>query len=543
MKMPIATLLIVPAIFYAMGFIGNPLLFIVFVTILFVSLFAAILLLATNLIWKFLPLNIRQLYRNHESRCKLVILVWLIFFLFGGWAINHYFLPDKFHPISLLGDVGILFFMIFVGWNLVKPGKKRKLVPGTAVFILFIFLLTAVGSVTYEHSELSSTEALKSLPYLAWTPAKETIQKSGVTKYDRKHSFKGINIYNSSHLSAAYLIDMAGNILHTWSAKIDKDDSWHHIEMCKNGDLLAIIRDVMLIRLDWNSNIKWIKKTRAHHDISIAGNNDIYILGRRDEVVFIFGLPVPILNDYIVVLSPDGEIKKEISLFKLLKQELSFNKVIKIYISIINTENLWEVIKRKAEHSFIFARDTPPDIFHNNTIEIIDRNINGLCKKGDILLSVRQLDLIGIIDVTKGEVVWRWGPGNLSLQHHPTLLENGNILIFDNGVERKYSRIVELDPLKKKIVWEYEANPQDQFYSRSRGSSQQLPNGNTLITDSDNGHVFEITRARSTVWEFYNPEINMSRKERATIYRMMRITDPENFPRLRKLFSPSLSKS
>ena len=43
------------------------------------------------------------------------------------------------------------------------------------------------------------------------------------------------------------------------------------------------------------------------------------------------------------------------------------------------------------------------------------------------------------------------------------------------------------------------------FYSRSGGGCQRLPNGNTLITSSDDGHAFEVTREGDVVWEFFNP--------------------------------------
>jgi len=539
LKIIISTFLIIITFYIIgfIGFIGSPFLFIVFLPVAFLYLFATalfvIFLLVTNLIWKFLPLDIRKTYEKRKLHYRAIILACFIFFFLCGWAINHYFLPDKFHTVSLVGNAGILLFAIFLGWNLIKQNKKRILFMGTAVFILFISLLTVVMTNNDRNTVPPSTEALKSLPYLTWIPAQKTIHKSGVTKHDQKQSSKGINIYNPSNLSTAYLIDMSGNVIHTWSAKINKNDFWHHIEMDNNGDLLAIVNDSMLIRLDWDSNIKWINKMRFHHDIAIAGNKDIYSLTRKDELVFIFGLPVPIIDEYIVVLSPDGEIKDELSLFRLLKKDIPFGRVSKIYRWIIDPKNLWEEVKKMMKGRFNLTLTKPFDIFHNNTIEIIDRNINGLCKKGDILISIRQLDLIGIVDVEKEELIWSWGPGNLSLQHHPTLLGNGNILIFDNGRKLKYSRIVELDPLTKEIVWEYKANSPYKFYSVGMGSSQRLPKGNTLITESGKGRVFEITRDGRTVWEFYSPEINAKKRKRASIYRMMRITDPENFPFIR----------
>jgi len=32
-----------------------------------------------------------------------------------------------------------------------------------------------------------------------------------------------------------------------------------------------------------------------------------------------------------------------------------------------------------------------------------------------------------------------------------------------------------------------------------------LPNGNTLITESENGKAFEVTPEGKIVWEFFNP--------------------------------------
>lgn len=139
--------------------------------------------------------------------------------------------------------------------------------------------------------------------------------------------------------------------------------------------------------------------------------------------------------------------------------------------------------------------------------------------------------LIGLI---KNELTWSWGQEDLDGQHHPTLLQNGNVLIFDNGARRKCSRIIELNPVSMDIVWEYRSEALTNFYSKSRNSSQRLPNGNTLITESDNGRVFEITNEGEIVWEFYNPDIDVENKRRAAIYRMKRIINPKRFMHLEK---------
>lgn len=405
------------------------------------------------------------------------------------------------------------------------------------VFISFITVI--IGSLIYvffftrERSpQPPSTKTLKSLPYVAWVPARD-IQKSGVTEYDEKRAFKGINLYCSRNLSEAYLMDMSGNILHKWSADINMEDGLHHVEVDENGDLLAIVKDKMLIRMDWHSRVKWIKEMRFHHDIAIAENGDLYALIRKYELVSFSSLPVPILNDCIFIMSPEGEARREISLFDALKEEIPVVSFSKIYRWINDPETIRTLTDQRTEYTYRSVSRNPLDIFHTNTIEIVERDIDGICKKGDLLLCVLKLNLVGILDIENTRLVWKWGQKQLDKPHHPTLLENGNILIFDNGSDRGYSRIVELDLYKKEIVWEYKSDLPERFFSISRGASQKLPNGNILITESDRGRAFEVTPSGETVWEFYNPEIKKDEKKRAAIYRMMRLFDAKKYPFLK----------
>lgn len=514
--------------FCIIGFIGDPFLFTVFFpTALIVTLF----LLLTNLIWKLLPPTIRDFHSRRKVRFRVIILFFLIFSYIVGWSINYYFLPALSDPKSLLGNIGFLAFTAFFCWNLIKrPIKKIMLWIGLAAFILFVSSLAFTSSLTYNHTQLPSLEALKSLPYLAWTPAQDTIHKSGVTEYNQRRSLKGINIYNTVNSPSAYLMDMTGNVLHAWSVKMQEGDTLQHIEMCRNGDLLAIIEEKMLIRLDWDSNIKWAKKMRVHHDIAIDENQDIFVLVKKDEIVSKYCFLFPVSNEYIIILTPDGEVREEISLFEILKEKIPIGNFVNIYGSTIDLEYLKVRIEKKIKGEAIFKGVNPEDIFHANTIESINRDIKGLCKKGDLLICVRSLDYIAILDIEKKKITWGWGIGELNGPHYPTLLENGHILIFDNGMKRRnYSRIIELDPMTKEIVWQYQATPPEQFYSFSRGANQRLPNGNTLITSSDSGRVFEVTQEGEIVWEFYSQEINRDREERATIYRMMRIIFPEKY--------------
>jgi outer membrane protein assembly factor BamB len=82
------------------------------------------------------------------------------------------------------------------------------------------------------------------------------------------------------------------------------------------------------------------------------------------------------------------------------------------------------------------------------------------------------------------------------------------MLLFDNYGNLSgngYSRVIEFDPLTSRIVWSYEGKPGDMFQSGKRSGQQRLPNGNTLITESDAGRIIEVTASGEIVWEFINP--------------------------------------
>ena len=91
-------------------------------------------------------------------------------------------------------------------------------------------------------------------------------------------------------------------------------------------------------------------------------------------------------------------------------------------------------------------------------------------RAGNVLVSLRNINTILILDPTTRSTS---GSGGLplSLQHHPTSLPNGNLLIFDNGVER--SSVLELDPVARRVgSREYEA---DDFFSMMRGMRSGFP--------------------------------------------------------------------
>lgn len=356
-----------------------------------------------------------------------------------------------------------------------------------------------------------------------WSPPSEDIRNSGVVTYEKQKAFQGLNLYNSRNSAEAYLMDMEGHRFHTWRSTESADEDWQHMELLEDGDLLVVVKDQKLMRLRWDSHVKWEQKGRFHHDVAVSDSGEIFALSREEKVVPYKGRKkIPLLVDIIVVLSKEGKIKNEISLFETFKGKIKKRKLKKVY-KWSQKNRIFEKLNQSNE--IILHHDVEADIFHTNSIEVMPKSIEGMGERGDLLLSAREIDMIAVVGIEDGQIKWSWGPKILHRQHHPTLLKNGNILVFDNG--KKSSKIIELDPLSKSIQWVYQSDPPKRFFSRKRGGNQRLPNGNTLITDSLKGYVFEIDSQKNIVWEFYNPEFRKKEKRRATINRMERVTDPK----------------
>ncbi len=344
---------------------------------------------------------------------------------------------------------------------------------------------------------------LSTLPYLKGYVSAPDVEK--VTVYDKESAYNGFNFVVSAHAPKAFLMDMEGTILHEWQKDFqevwpepfpelfsvdralgDTKSYWRRARLLSNGDLLAIFGDHGLIKLDKDSNLMWSFKKRCHHDMFESKDGNVYVLTRED--ITLEGLKYesllfksPILMDFITILSPTGEELRKISLMECF----------------LNSEYA----------SFLEYIKVPYDIFHTNTIRPIDGklvNTYPMFKKGHLLISMRAIHTIAVVDPELEKITWAL-TGMWRFQHEPRLLENGNVLVYDNQGNRGKSKIVEVNPLTQEVVWAYKGRPASAFHSSVAGTHQRLANGNTLITESTHGRAFEVTRSGAIVWEFFNP--------------------------------------
>lgn len=328
----------------------------------------------------------------------------------------------------------------------------------------------------------------------------------GTTVYEPAACYEGYTLFAETCTSpsddpdrtgAIYLVDMEGEPVHHWEVETTLQS---YCRLLPDGNLFYPTRDRSKIKeagireLDPESNVVWSYHCRVDHDYQVMDNGHLLVHTLDDQMAPEIGRELK-RSPYIV------EIDREKNLHWEWRGEKHYDE-----LEDALSDDEWAFVEDRIENRYGF------DWAHNNTLQIIPPNetcekehdIDGSARfePGNIVFSYRSVDVIGVIDYPSGEIVWAWGPNELDGQHHPQVLENGNVLVFDNGTERGYSRVIELDPLTEEIVWEYASSPREEFYSKYISGAQRLPNGNTLICEGSEAHLFEVTPEGEVVWDF-----------------------------------------
>lgn len=345
---------------------------------------------------------------------------------------------------------------------------------------------------------------------------------------DPSKTFDGFTLYacldNDGEGTEALLMDMSGETVHRWSvpkwqiglylpSPTEKAHAVHNFKpgffglfLDAQGDLLVLSHGAMpvggcgLLRLDRDSNILWKYSHPIHHDVDVADNGMIYAI--QTELLFDTPLEVgriatPCHSDALLVLSPSGEpVVEPISILNAICQSP--------YAVLLS--------------SLAMKRDSDTDLLHTNHVEVLRPERAAMFPRfraGQALISMRNLDMIAVIDVESRSMVWA-ATGPWRAQHAPHFLENGHFLLFDNCGGSQGSRVLEYDPQTQAFPWVYPGPGGQRFYSRERGMAQRLPNGNILVVDSEGGKIMEVSEDHEVVWSFSTGRfISTARRYRA----------------------------
>ena len=298
-----------------------------------------------------------------------------------------------------------------------------------------------------------------------------------------------------------HLLNMSGKSLHHW--KVDAERA----RLLPNCNLMVKVGSEWgtetgktksarntLLELDWHGNLVWEYKGSdvIHHDFRVMPDNSVMFIQRM-----------------IVPESYKGKINNP----EMRKLDIRSDVFLQIDR---HGKELWRwqahdhldlnscgrrpCQERVGEET---GQSNLSDWTHINTLGILPDNKwyragDQRFKPGNILLIPRNFWMTYLIDKDTGKVVWEYGgdyKGGLSGAHEALMIEEGmpgagNILVIDNGNNVHYGEtfVLEINPQTKEIVWIYDVGTK--FWTKSRGSAQRLPNGNTLISEDLTGRVF-----------------------------------------------------
>ncbi len=377
--------------------------------------------------------------------------------------------------------------------------------PGSGVGTRWHAARTADSAGELTDADREEMERLLSLGYL--TGSRLAGARGGVTVHDAALASAGPNLFVSGHAPEATVTDMDGRVLHRWTRPFR--DVWPDREIrahvTEEGDLYAIFQWLGLVKLDRDSEILWSYDGGPFNDLFVADDGTVTVMTHETRLVPRWNEREPVVENFLVVLDRDGRVASRHSLL--------------------------EALERSSYAPLLDDARRSGDFIHGNTVEVLDGTLENLApafRAGNVLTSFRELDAIAVIDLEAGSVVWAL-TGQWRAQHQPSLLTGGRVLLFNNLAGDDVSEVLELDALTQEVLWSYRGDALSPFYSEKAGSCQRLPNGNTLIVESDGGRAFEVTTDGAIVWEFVNPyRAGEDGELIATLFDLVRL--PADFP-------------
>jgi hypothetical protein len=384
----------------------------------------------------------------------------------------------------------------------------------------------------------------------AGPPPDESLPPPSVGKIDKPDkTCDGFTLLMYGGHSQAVLVNMRGDVVHRWQVPFSTlwsspphvkgrvDDAavyFNDGHLFPNGDLLVVVEGPItprnssngygLAKLDKDSRVLWKYPKKCHHDLDVDMDEDGTIYAITNETVKtakevpagLEYIPLPCIVDCVEVVSREGTWRKTIRLLDVLAS----SPYAPLFSSIERPRRARPAPFAPAGRGLSPLQDDAQhrDVLHTNAVKVLSRALAPKFpqfKAGQLLISLRSLDALIVLDPKSEKVVWA-ARGPWRAQHDPSFLANGHLLLFDNLGSPRGSRVLEYDPQTQAYPWSYPGSDGTPFFSHIRGMTQRLPNGNTLIVNSDGGEVFEVTADREVVWSCSCGRMELNRARRYT---------------------------
>lgn len=361
-------------------------------------------------------------------------------------------------------------------------------------------------------------------------------------------AFNGYTLFSPLNSRNTYLVDMTNTVRHSWthsrtggySCYLLPDGTLMRSAISSNSTINGGGATGIVQKIAWNGSLLWeytysSSTYRTHHDIEILPNGNVLLIAWEVKTAaqcIAAGLnhSATLWPDHIIEVQPVGTNGGNI-----VWKWHAWDHLIQDYDP---TKNNYGVVADHPELLDINVGSTSGDWMHINGIsynETLDQ----------IIISSHNLDEVYVIDHSTttleaaghtggnsgrgGDFLYRWGrPANyrapgaqvFNVVHCSVWIPEGlpgagHIMAFNNREGQGTSMIVELVPPSDSLghyswtpgtayapgspFWSYTAAG---FYSNHLGGCQRLPNGNTIISESTSGYLFEVDAAGNTVWSY-----------------------------------------
>jgi hypothetical protein len=395
-----------------------------------------------------------------------------------------------FFTVFILSACLISFLLgIFFHTNKIFPapiiGKTIRNAPeilaGTKLHHVFKIRYADAGVITHDASQIGEGVTLLTgyWPETDWTPGAKLINSDGETLHF--WNIDPAKIWPKSPYN-----DHAANAKNTISNYI------HGSYLFPNGDLLFNVEFLGLSRVNACGEVVWRLPYRTHHSIHLAEDGNFWVSGTKwiesgnPRANDFPGIQIPFTEDTALLVSPDGDILKEISVLEAL----------------FNSEYKYLIWRNKLQFGY--------DVLHLNDIESLSSEFAPhfpMFSPGDLVVSVKYANTIFVMD-QDGTIKWA-DTDSFIQQHDPDFESDGTISVFDNRSDESLagenlggSRITSLSPGSDESFQIYPQNKNQSFYTYAGGKHQRLGNGNRLITEARAGRVFETSPSGELVWEW-----------------------------------------
>jgi hypothetical protein len=328
--------------------------------------------------------------------------------------------------------------------------------------------------------------------------------------------------YNPDGGCMAWLMNRKGEIQHIWKFNPELWADLEHVNtvpglsyvypmdmhLLADGGLLVSFQcehawpyGVGMARFDKDSNTIWKKECNAHHWFIVTPDEKIITptmrVGKTPQPIGLTrgrinsedGL---VLEDFITVMSLDGEILEETSMLQA-----------------VNDSGLIGLYQGAARQT---TGVTTTDPLHLNFVQLVGEDVaadHDWLKADDLLLSFRSINTIAILDRATSRIKWH-SAGTTLRQHSPVFVDSDNILIFDNhggneslggtrlaqmGLEHRIAETI--FPTEENKSW-------GKVYSATEGHLDlNRERDAVLMAISNDSKVLEISLdSRTVLWEY-----------------------------------------